>query len=190
MERLALCSKILYDHDILAKQRDIKKLQNDSNPKVFYNSWNEWEEAQNTLYKSIENVVNKYIADNEFEYSYIMSWRGLTSRQQAAIEYCLCEGLTRLTKNSEWSEKTAYQVVYGIRGFINGFMETNTWNAIRNVLSSRQVSDIIINNIRWQLGVDHYPNLLGGIAQFKCVQCGKIYDFVKEDDKCVECHEQ
>lgn len=185
MERLALCSKILYDHDILAKQRDIKKLQNDINPKVFYNSWNEWEEAHNTLYKSIENVVNEYIAYNEFEYSH-MSWQGLTSRQQIVIEHCLCEGLTRLTKNSKWSEKTAYQVVYGIRGFINGFMKTNTWNTIRNVLSSRQVSDIIINNIRWQLGND----LLWDIAQFKCVQCGKIDNFVVEDDKCVECHEQ
>jgi hypothetical protein len=188
MEKLTLCSKILYDHDILTKQKYINKLQNDinqlqENPKVFYNSWNEWEEAQNTVYKSIEDCVNQCIADNKFEY-YHMAWQGLTTRQEIAIEHCLCEGLTRLTKNSKWSGKTTDQIVYGIKGFITGFMETNTWNTIRNVLSSQQVSDIIFNNIKWQLD----GGFLDDIAQFKCVQCGKIDDFVEEDDRCIECH--
>ena len=48
MERLVLCSKVLYDVDILKKQKEIIKLQKDlKGPRVFFNSWKDCKSFNN-----------------------------------------------------------------------------------------------------------------------------------------------
>jgi hypothetical protein len=82
-------------------------------------------------YKIIKNGLNKWIIEDNFEYQH-MSYQGLTSRQQINITYYIEQALNIITKenNKEWVEKISYDIIYGIEGFLNGFIKTGNWDLI------------------------------------------------------------
>ena len=162
-------------------------------PKVFFNNKKEWEDAKNTLFTEIKNIINKYVVLDEFEYEH-MSYQGLTSRQYIFISGSIEQGLTILTNDKEWSKKIAWdEIMYGINGFFNGLINSNNWKNIYNLLSAQDLANIIYKNIEWQLGCygdgGHYPCILEDIAQFKCIRCEEIDDYIDDKGLCINCEE-
>ena len=84
--------------------------------------------------------------------------------------------------NKEWVEKISYDIIYGIDGFLNGFIKTGNWDLIYSQLDSETMSNLIYNNIIWQLdNGEHSPCILEDIAIFTCEMCGKpnwVYDVI------------
>ena len=186
MERLSLCSKVLYDVDILKKQKEIIKLQKDlKGPSVFFNSWKEWEETQEKIYTNIHGVLNEYIVKDEFEYHY-MECFGITSRQTSAFYDIINSELYGLTKDGEWSRKITEHIDHSLNAFLDGFMELNLWKTIiYDRLSKQQLSDLLFYTIRYQLETNFFKD----IAEFKCNTCKKIVDYC-EEDICYDCSHQ
>ena len=119
----------------------------------------------------IEKSVNKWIIEDEFEYYHMLGW-GLTPRQKLHIKDNIVHGLTKLTNDAEWSDNTAYYVMWGIEGSINSMMKINIWEDFYNTYTSTQLADWIYKNLEYQLGDDeHSPCHL----DWKCDEIKKRY---------------
>lgn len=188
MERFTLCSRILYDNDILDKNNEIIRLKQIlDTPKILFKNNKEWEDSKNKLYTEINLTINKYIVLDVFEYEQ-MSYFGLTSMQYIKIVDAIETGLTILTNNSKWSEKIACEIIYGIDGFFNGMINSNTWNIMYNILSAQDLANIVYENIHWQLdNEEHSPCILENIPIFKCIMCIKKYNYINDTGLCFNC---
>lgn len=143
-------------------------------------------------YQIIKNGVNKWVVEDTFEYQH-MSYQGLTSRQEIYIRHYIEQALNIITKenNKEWVEKISYDIVYGIDGFFNGFIETGIWELIYSHLDSETISNLIYTNIIWQLGNDkHWPCILEDIAVIICEKCGIKTTYIDNDNICFDCYEK
>jgi len=160
-----------------------------STPKVEYSNLKEWEEKKKDAYQIIKNGLDKWIIEDSFEYQH-MSYQGITPRQKLHIQDYISDALSLITKNSnkEWTEKIAFDIVYGIRGFFNGFIETGIWDSIYSQLDPVNMSKLIFNNIVWQLDDDnHWPCILAHIALFTCETCGKKDTYITDENICNTC---
>ena len=196
MENLITCSRVLYDKDISDKMEEItslkRKMRFYETPKIEYSNLEEWETKKKEAYQIIKNGLNKWIIEDNFEYQH-MSSQGLTSRQQMNIPYYIEQALKIITKenNKEWVEKISYDIIYGIEGFLNGFIKTGNWDLIYSQLDSETMSNLIYNNIIWQLdNGEHSPCILEDIAIFTCEMCGKKDTYINDDNICFDCEEK
>lgn len=170
MERFTLCNEII--------------------PKILFTSMTDWEESKNKLYIEIQNWINKWIVLDESEYR-CMSYMGITPRQIINIAGAIENGLTILTNNNKWSSKIAWEIIYGIEGFINGLINSKNWEKIYNLLSAQDLANMIYKNIEWQLdNGEHYPCILEDIRIFKCINCEKIDDYINDSGLCMTCEEE
>lgn len=185
MERLALCSKVLYDRDILEKQRRITELEN---PRVKFKTPREWMDFKESLYADLDTVIKECVEDDAFEYHH-MIWQGLTSRQELNIASCIEKRLFELTNHKKWSEKIAWDtVVYSLDAMFQSFIKTNLWETLYHSLTPKQMREIIYSHVTWQLDDEsHAPCILDDIAAFDCVSCGKEDDYVSDDGYCYDC---
>ena len=112
MENLALCSKVLYDRDLLKKTEKLKKLEP---PRIIFNKYSDYEHSKAAFYISIESAVYEYNNEQTISESYIQN-----------ICDTVEKGLIDLTNNPEWSKSIAYENVYVlIRCLIYSFK--NIW---------------------------------------------------------------
>ena len=109
-----------------------------------------WNIKQVEFYEKIEKSINKWIIEDEFEYYSMSDW-GLTPRQKLHIKDTIFHGLIKLTNDSNWSNNTAYYVMWGIEGSINSMMKINIWEDFYNTYTSTQLADWIYKNIEYQL---------------------------------------
>lgn len=172
MEKLITCSRVLYDKDISDKMEEITSLKRKllfyEKPKIEYSNLEEYETKKEEAYQIIKNGLDESIKEDNF-YNQYMSYRGLESLQMN-MPYYIYEALNLITKgnNKEWIEKISYDIMYGIKGFLVGFMKTDNWEEIYCQLDPEKVSNLIYNNIIWQLDDGtHYPCILGNIAIFE-----------------------
>ena len=196
MENLILCSRVLYDKDISDKMKEIKSLKRTirihETPKIEYSNFEEWETKKKEAYQIIKNGLNKLIIEDNFEYNH-MSYQGLTRRQQNNIPYYIEQALNLITKenNKEWAENISYDITYGIEGFFNGFIKTGNWDLIYSQLDPETISNLIYNNIIWQLDDgEHYPCILMDIPIITCKICGKKGEDITRDNICFDCEEK
>jgi hypothetical protein len=161
-------------------------------PKIEYSNLKEWETKKEEAYQLIKNGLNEWIIEDNVEYQH-MSYQGLTSRQQYNIFDYIKEALNIITKenNKEWVEKISYNIIYGIEGFFNGFIETGNWDLIYSQLDPETMSKLIYNNIIWQLDDGtHSPCILEDIAIFTCEMCGEKEPYINNDNICFDCAEK
>ena len=196
MENLITCSRVLYDKDISDKMEEITSLKRKisfyETPKIEYFNLEEWERKQKEAYQIIKNGLNEYIIEDNFEYHHMSYW-GLTPRQKINIRYCIEQALKIITKenNKEWIGKISYDIIYGIEGFLNGFIKTGNWELIYSQLDPETMSNLIYNNIIWQLDDgEHLPCILDDIAIFTCEMCGKKTHYINDDNICFVCEEK
>ena len=188
MERLALCSKVLYDRDILEKQRRIVELEKKlTPPRIRFERYEHWEQFKAEMYCDVHTVLEKWIIHNAFEYEH-MSYQGLTFRQENALNECIYEHLCTGTKNSEWSDKVTERVIYSVRAMFNAMHKTNIWAFIYQLMSPVDIVELIYEHVTWYLDDDsHCPCVLDSVAEFKCVECEKIHDYINQHQMCIEC---
>ena len=128
MERLALCSKILYDRDILEKQKEIIELKNKLNkietPQVLFDNWYDYENEKEVFHYCLEERIKKYF--NDFDYISEMKFLSYEQTREIATAIILC--LLNYTKceNFEWAEYVAWNIVTGVEGFINGILKVKS----------------------------------------------------------------
>tara|TARA_B100000575_G_scaffold279972_1_gene268927 strand:- start:1037 stop:1636 length:600 start_codon:yes stop_codon:yes gene_type:complete len=193
MEKLIISSKVLYDKDISDKIKEInflkKNLRFYETPKIEYSNLEEWEIQKKEAYKIIKDGLDEWIIENNYEYQH-MSYQGLTCRQRIMIPHYIEKALNIITKekNKEWVKKKSYDIIYGIEGFLEGFLRTGNWYLIYSQLDSKTLSNLIYNNIIWQLDSDdHYPCILENIAIFSCKICKKKDTYINDDNICFNC---
>ena len=168
MENLITCSRCLYDKDISEKMKEItylkRKLRFYETPKIEYYDLEKWKIKKEEAYQIVKNGLNKWITENNLEYQH-MSSQGLTIKQQINIKYYIEKALNLITKenNKEWVEMISIDIISGIEGIFNGFIETGIWDLIYSQLNAETMSNLIYNII-WQL----YNCILEDIAIFTC----------------------
>ena len=165
MERLALCSKVLYNADILNKQNEIFELKKIINiPKIFIQNKELWEFRKKEMYKIIKTTIDECILedfDEENDYDNIL-FNGLSSSQRMNINHVLYNELNKITeyKYSGWCENKAWDIVYSIEGAVQGLIYADKISDFRDY----ELVEFIYKNIIWQLGDNtHFPSILDDI---------------------------
>lgn len=187
MERLALCSKVLYDHDILEKQKRIIELEKKlEKPKVRFQTYEDWENCKHKLFEGVHSVLKGWIEENEHEYLH-MSHFGLTPRQEIVLYDHIYACLHECTKISFWSEKIADDVMHSLNTMINTLQNVNIWNYMHETQGSKGITELVYNHVVWFL---EYNAQLQELPEFECKKCHKIDDFITEEGLCFSCDEQ
>lgn len=191
MERLALCSKILYDRDILEKQQQIKRLQDEllstSTPVVVFEKYSDWLEKLEYIYSNIHRVISTNIND---EYGEMMEF-GLTSNQLRCFYKIIKKVLYDTTNNKPWSKKIAYNIIESIDCFICSLIDSLLWQTIWSI-GQQRLTDLLCSNIRYHLGgeigVDKSPCILEDIPVFSCSKCKyNVHYFIYNNSICINC---
>lgn len=188
MERLALCSKVLYDYDILEKQRHIVELEKKlKKPKIRFERYSDWDDFKTKMYQDLHAALERWIAYDPQEYNH-MSYQGITFRQENAINECVYEHLHRGTQNVEWSDTVASDVVYSVRAMFNALMRTHMWLFIYKLMDPPDIVELIYEHVKWYLDDDlHSPCVLDDIPEFVCTMCGRVDSYVNDECVCVPC---
>ena len=189
MENLIKCSTVLYDKDISDKMKEITSLKRQllyyETPKIEYSNLEEWETKKKESYQIIKNGLDKLIIKSNFENRHMLCNRLITILQQE-FPYYIKQALNIITKknNKEWIENISYNIIYGIEGFLHGFLTTGIWNLLYSHLDSKTMSNLIYNNIIWQLDKEE------DIAIFTCEICGKKDTYINDNNICCfDCEE-
>jgi hypothetical protein len=157
------------------------------NSSIIYNNLGEWTTVRDNLYDTIHNSIIRCIVDNEEEYNQ-MILLGLTENQRLYLMGVLERELYNISENNEWAENTTFNLIYGIQGFLQGFIKTNRWKYIFKSLEPIDLANILYENIIWQLDDDlHSPCLLEDVPKYKCNKCNNIVDFLLNNNICENC---
>tara|TARA_A100001011_G_scaffold400833_1_gene519563 strand:+ start:1256 stop:1837 length:582 start_codon:yes stop_codon:yes gene_type:complete len=186
MNGLLLCSKVLYDKDILDKMEILKK-QIDctkiKKPKIFFNTVEEWDAKKNIIFTNVEINIKDQIMYNRVEYE-SMKTDGITQNQWLSIGNNIEKILFNLTKDKKWSVKVTWDLMHMCSMLFFSLISSETWLLIYEILSKNQLASIVYNLIRNKLDDD----ILLDIATFKCTKCNKISSNIySEDNICFEC---
>jgi hypothetical protein len=156
-------------------------------PKVDYESVEVWEGKKKTAYKIIKEGIFKWIVEDEFEYIFMKSM-GITIRQSMFITDYIRDALLLLTQNKEWSENVAFEIINGIKSFVESMIKIGIWENTYNELTNVQLANMIYLNIEYQLDDDtHSPCILEEIPQYTCEQCKKKDNYL-EKNRCYDCN--
>jgi hypothetical protein len=154
---------------------------------IIYSNLGEWTIVRDNLYITIHNSIIRCIVDNKEEYNQ-MILLGLTEIQRLYLMGVLERELFNISENNEWAENTTFNLIYGIQGFLQGFIKTNRWKYIFKSLEPIDLANILYENIIWQLDDDlHSPCLLEDIPKYKCNKCNIIVDFLLNNNLCDNC---
>jgi hypothetical protein len=99
---------------------------------IIYKDLNEWSQVRDNLYETIFNGLIKCI-DNNDEYNQMVI-EGITDNQRIFLMDLMEEEFYKISLNKKWAEYTTFNLLYGIQGFIQGFIKNNKWRIIFNAL--------------------------------------------------------
>ena len=195
MEKLIVCSKILYDKDIQDKTEMIIELKERlslfETPQTVYNTSKEWD---NTVKEALSII--KHGLDQRIILPTIKAYGGLTTYQQIELTDVVTRALNLITKNAnyEWANTIAYNSIERLHGFFLNLVNHNLWDSTYEAISTNDAGldlafDIIINNIFDDIPIfgkciakeimDECPYLMinnTALALFKCSNCNKVHD--------------
>jgi hypothetical protein len=185
MELLAVTSKVLYDSDILDKQKEItkikKELKDNKPPRIIYKNYEEWEQLKKEAVKICEEAVFRGLP-----YHIMVAGRDYGEGNNE-IYRTIVNAFKKLSKGfmNEWMWDYARTIddiiVHSIQSLDNiGILDT----------LSRNHEDKFIKNILVDIFSDQYNFGEEGIAQiryFKCSVCDNLDYWVDDDNKCAYC---
>ena len=169
-EELAVLQK---KHDELEKKNP--KLQ------ILFNSIEEFNQKHEEMYSEIQKICDCYF--NDFEYRYMRGY-GITPRQSAHLTFAIERELNKITNDEHISHINAYKIMKPITSIFRG-RESPHWTKIYDSLTKDELKDIFFDNIKNYIE----EKTRFKYAIFKCHQCGKIDDYVNDENKCVDCSE-
>jgi hypothetical protein len=106
MEKLVLCSKVLFDHDLLDKSKHIIELKTDMEfhvpPKKQYRNEKEWLDVVDGMKERIKLFIYELFDEDSYEYN-LVETMGLTPRWSVLFLDRLREEFVRLSGEPKWS---------------------------------------------------------------------------------------
>jgi hypothetical protein len=144
MERLSLCSKILYDRDLLICK---KKLHSLEYPVV--NITGNLDHFKNIFFEKVEKSITKHVYS---EQEYLVRYWGLSYGTVTKICDDISEYLTEITNKPEWSNKISHESIYGlITGLFQSFIQSDTWEMLYDLLDKGVIIQILYENVYWHI---------------------------------------
>jgi hypothetical protein len=114
MNNLASVSKILYDREVIEKNKENfelkKKLKKYETPKVLYENEDEWEELKNKEFSKLKIEIKDWCSKIDYQYFEYEICCVTNNCVYQSIEKCLLN----LTKNIFWSNFNAYYIIVTI----------------------------------------------------------------------------
>ena len=165
--------------DLQKKYNELEK----KNPKlqILFNSIEEFNQKHEEMYKGIQNTCDFYFDD--FEYRFMKDY-GITPRQSAHLTFAIDRELNKITNDEKFSHINAYKIMKPITRIFRG-RETPHWIKIYGSLTKEELKDIFFDTIKNYIEEDTRYKY----AVFKCHQCGKLDDYVNDENKCVDCYD-
>ncbi len=197
MNMLAVCSKVLYDHDILAKQNELDNYKKDMiQPIVYFESDENFNSKKSSLFLFIEKNVASW-------YNKYLSWSLASSMDDLSIqlkeydnmeyfqvylyEYIL-EALEYFFGPSTWLCNTVKHMCIGLESTIISVIEMGSY---RSCIHRRNFSIIVQNSIKKNLERLIFTKNQNDFFKFKCKYCLKYHSWNKIDDNiCLPCSEK
>ena len=185
MELLAITSKVLYDVDLLDKQKEVtkikKELKDNKPPKIIYKNKEEWESLKQEAIKICEETDLGYLCDD------ICVVGRMYCIGNGKIRDTIVNAFKKLSKGFMndwmWDYATTIEdiIIHSIQSLDNiGILDT----------LSRNQEDRFIKNILVDIFGVEYNIGEEGIAQicrYKCSVCDNLDWWVDDDNKCADC---
>jgi len=119
MENLALCSKVLYDKDIIEKSKELLKYKKQVDcPTRHFDSWDQYENLLNKMYTDIHDKIEEWLNDP----SHYIYWDIDTINTDGVYD-TLYQSLENFTKCKEWSEFYSRIIMLSIESMLNALDE-------------------------------------------------------------------
>jgi hypothetical protein len=155
MERLALCSRILYNEDLLNKKKEIEKLKESiiKKPKLIFKNENEWIKRRDLLFNILEENIMEIIVEDDYLYNEIENIKyysnDICSGQRYMIYTLLFKELNILTgeEYQRWCEYISWELVFSLD---SGIQTLKIVDKIDD-FSDYELAEFICKNIFWQL---------------------------------------
>ena len=188
------CSKILYDKEIIEKNKEINYLKkhiielkkNYGNPIVEFDSLKQFNIYTKNFESQINNVIKQFISKNDY-----LKQNGLSFDQCIKILNVIYDNLLKITHNKEWSSVKSQDIVSKVNILIETLISCGIWYKIYESENPDIVS-IIYNLFILEIGnfENSYNGVIDCIAHFKCKQCNKFYKYGFLNfnySKCIHC---
>ena len=160
MYKLSLCSKILYDTEIIESNKTIQTFKNKYEPSPILLSTDKWKNLKSIFLLNLKQKINTFLSnhhENIIHGKIHFIW---------LLHYCLKDELNIITKNYEWSENMSEQILRCIDSSLYSLYNLD----ILNNFNQSQLSDFIQNNINNQLfshtNNNAYPCVFYNIIKF------------------------
>ncbi len=155
MEKLALCSHILYNQDLLDKKKEIEKLKESIiiEPKILFKTKNEWINSKNIFFNTLEKNIYQIIVEDDYLYNYIENIKyycnNICSGQRYDIYTLLYSELNNLTsqKYQKWCEHISWELIFSIDSAIQTLKNME----LLDNFSENDLAEFINKNLYWQL---------------------------------------
>lgn len=200
MEKLVLCSKVLYDHDMADKAKQVRSLEKTlqfHRPfKRKFSCEHEWLLELCTIKTRINTFIFNLINEEADEYNQ-MEVMGITPTQSSLINHMLKIELTNLSRSPIWSEQIANLICYNAKSLIQSYVKTGIWTLMFHTSDSSEIANIIYNAVNDQFSCYNSSIGIGSIhtiPYYCCVKCGTntdiCFDDVESNPYCPDCAEE
>ena len=197
MEKLAICSKILYDNDILYKQNELDKYKKDMlEPMIYFNSQEAFYEKKARLLHDLEEKIifwhkehfldhdQPHINRNRLEEALLIN---IQDEFQSTLYATIFEVLKEFFGDTNWLSTLVYHICVSLAAICTSI--NRHYSFIENVIQNDNICSILYSSIQDILNEMVFDFHQNKFFRFKCHACSKHTGWVWIDNNniCVEC---
>ena len=197
MEKLAICSKILYDNDILYKQNELDKYKKDMlEPMIYFNSQEAFYEKKARLLHDLEEKIifwhkehfldhdQPHINRNRLEEALLIN---IQDEFQSTLYATIFEVLKEFFGDTNWLSTLVYHICVSLAAICTSI--NRHYSFIENVIQKDNICSILYSSIQDILNEMVFDFHQNKFFRFKCHACSKHTGWVWIDNNniCVEC---
>ena len=186
MELLAITSKVLYDVDIIDKQKEItkikKELKDNKPPKVIYKNYEEW----NKLIQDAIKICEETTGFGELCHDISLSGRNY-NMYHVSIRDTILNAFKTLSKGfvNNWMFDYAQTIDDIVVHSIQSLHTTGILDDMTFLQCDRFIKNILIDIFSVEYN-DHEEGIRQ-ICCFKCSVCDKLDDWADDNSMCWDC---
>ena len=159
MNKLTQVSQVLYEREILEKNKEIaalkKKLAYLETPIKKYENFTEWEQNKYAAFKIIEKSLAESIISNYDEFKIMLQNKSsphiLSDNQHYIIKNAIQNALLIMSQNPDWSDKKATELIIEIQAMLSGYKTICILKESSNNLKVRtEIARMIQQFIKYQ----------------------------------------
>jgi|TARA_B110000208_G_scaffold123056_1_gene150135 hypothetical protein len=197
MEKLAICSKILYDNDMLYKQNELDKYKKDMlEPMIYFNSQEAFYEKKARLLHDLEEKIifwhkehfldhdQPHINRNRLEEALLIN---IQDEFQSTLYATIFEVLKEFFGDTNWLSTLVYHICVSLAAICTSI--NRHYSFIENVIQNDNICSILYSSIQDILNEMVFDFHQNKFFRFKCHACSKHTGWVWIDNNniCVEC---